>query len=49
VRTALDAQPANVRRMILLQTLKLTAAGLISLPFGVGAHDPVTFLGMTPW
>ena len=58
VRMALGAQAGDVRRMILVQTIKLTAAGvaiglagafgvarfLTSLLFGVGTHDPVTFL-----
>jgi putative ABC transport system permease protein len=61
VRMALGAQAANVRSMILMQTIKLTALGvaiglagaflvarlLSSLLFGVGTHDPLTFLGVT--
>ena len=61
VRMALGAQAADVRGMILAQTLKLTAVGvaiglagafamarfLTSLLFGVGTHDPVTFMGVT--
>jgi putative ABC transport system permease protein len=57
---ALGAQAANVRSMVLVQTLNLTAIGvaiglagafvlarfLTSLLFGVGTHDPVTFLGV---
>jgi putative ABC transport system permease protein len=60
VRMALGAQATNVRRMILMQTIKLTALGvaiglagallvarfLSSLLFGVGTHDPLTFLGV---
>jgi len=60
VRMALGAQAANVRSMILVQTIKLTALGvaiglagaflvarfLSSLLFGVGTHDPLTFLGV---
>jgi putative ABC transport system permease protein len=60
VRMALGAQAANVRSMILAETLHLTAIGvtigltgafvvarlLTSLLFGVGAHDPITFLGV---
>jgi putative ABC transport system permease protein len=60
VRMALGAQAGNVRSMILMQTIKLTAVGvaiglagafvvarfLTSLVFGVGTHDPVTFLGV---
>ncbi len=60
VRMALGAQTANVRSMILAQTIKLTVLGvaiglalafvaarfLTSLLFGVGTHDPVTFLGV---
>ncbi len=60
VRMALGAQTANVRSMILTQTMKLTVLGvaiglagafvvarfLTSLLFGVGTHDPVTFLGV---
>ena len=60
VRMALGAQGANVRSMILLQTLTLTAVGvaigltgafvvarfLTSLLFGVGNHDPGTFLAV---
>ena len=60
VRMALGAQAANVRSMILMQTIKLTALGvaiglagallvarfLTSLLFGVGTHDPLTFLGV---
>jgi putative ABC transport system permease protein len=60
VRMALGAQATNVRSMILLQTIKLTALGvaiglagallvarfLSSLLFGVGTHDPLTFLGV---
>jgi putative ABC transport system permease protein len=60
VRMALGAQAANVRSMILVQTMKLTALGvaiglagafvvarfLANLLFGVGTHDPFTFLGV---
>ena len=60
VRMALGAQTANVRSMILAQTIKLTVLGvaiglagalvvarfLSSLLFGVGTHDPVTFLAV---
>jgi len=60
VRMALGAHAADVRSMILLQTIKLTTLGvaiglagafvvaqfLTSLVFGVGAHDPITFLGV---
>ena len=60
VRMALGAQATDVRRMILMQTIKLTALGvalglagaflvarfLSSLLFGVGTHDPLTFLGV---
>src|SRR5216117_613702 len=60
VRLALGAQTADVRGMILAQTIKLTVLGvaiglagafavarfLTSLLFGVGTHDPVTFLGV---
>jgi putative ABC transport system permease protein len=60
VRMALGAQAADVRSMILVQTIKLTALGvaiglagaflvarfLSSLLFGVGTHDPLTFLGV---
>ena len=60
VRIALGAQAANVRSMILIETIKLTALGvaiglagafvvarfLSSLIFGVGTHDPLTFLGV---
>lgn len=60
VRMALGAQATNVRSMILMQTIKLTALGvaiglagallvarfLTSLLFGVGTHDPLTFLGV---
>jgi putative ABC transport system permease protein len=60
VRMALGAQAANVRSMILVQTIKLTTLGvaiglagaflvarfLSSLLFGVGTHDPLTFLGV---
>ncbi|PYT79749.1 MAG: permease [Acidobacteria bacterium] len=60
VRMALGAQAGNVRSMILMQTFKLTAAGVViglagafvvarfltSLLFGVGTHDPITFLGV---
>ena len=60
VRMALGAQAANIRGMILMQTIKLAALGLAiglggaflvarllsSLLFGVGTHDPVTFLGV---
>jgi putative ABC transport system permease protein len=60
LRMALGAQAANVRSMILMQTIKFTALGvaiglagafvvarfLASLLFGVGTHDPVTFLGV---
>ena len=60
VRMALGAQAADVRSMILMQTIKLTALGvaiglagaflvarfLSSLLFGVGTHDPLTFLGV---
>jgi putative ABC transport system permease protein len=60
VRMALGAQVEDVRRMILVQTVKLTAVGvaiglagaflvarfLTSLLFGVGTHDPITFLGV---
>ncbi len=60
VRMALGAQTANVRSMILAQTIKLTVLGvaiglagalvvarfLSSLLFGIGTHDPVTFLAV---
>jgi len=60
VRMAMGAHPAKVRSMILVQTIKLTSAGvaiglagafvvarfLTSLLFGVGKHDPFTFLGL---
>ncbi|HVH58705.1 MAG TPA: FtsX-like permease family protein, partial [Candidatus Sulfotelmatobacter sp.] len=60
VRMALGAQATNVRSMILMHTIKLTALGvaiglagallvarfLTSLLFGVGTHDPLTFLGV---
>jgi len=60
VRMALGAHAADVRSMILLQTIKLTTLGvaiglvgafvaarfLTSLVFGVGTHDPITFLGV---
>ncbi len=60
VRMALGAQVGDVRRMILMQTFKLTAVGVViglagafvvarfltSLLFGVGTHDPMTFLGV---
>ena len=60
VRMALGAHASDVRSMILLQTIRLTALGvaiglagafmvarfLTSLLFGVGTHDPITFLGV---